>query len=892
MTISILSNPGAAASVPLSSVGSPLGVSDLDAGGNVPASRLGNTFGTRLLWGPDPSLQPVPIAARFDAAAIVGLADGAAVATWNDSGPNGYNAVQATAGKRPTYYSTTAGKTVNGLPAVWFSGPSNQYVATPAFTVALTQPTTIFAVGRFTSLSDNAVSMLFDGIVSTNRNFLYGNTGGQEFFGAATASPIAAGADLNLHLFSLAYNDTASTYQIDAATPGTGSPSTQGLTGLTLGAAYNGGFGMTGLICEVIVFSGLLTVAQTAAVQAYLTAKWFTSTASAPWTKTGDVRGMYGTPYAPLSVYGARPVAGFDNQPAVVAAVTALINQGLTRAPQTAGYSTDAGCGTTSGSSTVTDTHVGALDTNAYVSGPGIPALTVIDTVTAGVSFTMKHAVTGAAVTATATATVTLGVGWPLGKIQVDVGHFDINSPCPNFGPYVTLQGINKESTWFNFKGSGVCCSWVGAGLVSANIAGMLVDGITITGGTAAASGRVDTGVTTSRGSTTVLDANCVSGDLNALVYGPGISVGVTITAVTPGVSFTLSYKAAFDLTSASIQIGGVRNVGMLLNGVCEGTVGPDTAVSLFGRPGSVGLMVQGSGSGASLTWNEKVNIPHLVLYGNTIQCLCYFSSVEYNQWGLVTYATGSTTDTMVVDSCWWNYGSLSIRGNLYVNTGQVSRVLSVYGETVVSGIQLTGIMQGVKLEIDVEYSGSGAFTQTINLGPASVGFQGSTGNAIMGCYGRLKFGYGSESFVPLNVTPLPTKFEFIGTCFGDSVICPPGGYIYPVEVGCSTKRLAQTAINFAGGDYFDLPVLAANLTVAFTNNVAGPARKTIRITQAASGGPWTVTWPSNATPTLASPLVVWTGGAPVQSTAASVADLYALTTMDGLKWYGSRIAG
>lgn len=63
----------------------------------------------------------------------------------------------------------------------------------------------------------------------------------------------------------------------------------------------------------------------------------------------------------------------------------------------------DTGCGTTSGSATVTDLNAAATYVGATVSGSGIPAGAVVLSVTPGVSFVMNT-------TATATATVTLSL--------------------------------------------------------------------------------------------------------------------------------------------------------------------------------------------------------------------------------------------------------------------------------------------------------------------------------------------------------------------------------------------------------------------------------------------------------------------------------------------------
>ncbi len=84
-----------------------------------------------------------------------------------------------------------------------------------------------------------------------------------------------------------------------------------------------------------------------------------------------------------------------------------------------AGGHTDAGCGVTKNSATVTDTHIKAADAGELVSGPGIPANAVITSVSAGVSFVMNVQAT----VTTASATVSVG-----GKVQTKaLGNFDAN---------------------------------------------------------------------------------------------------------------------------------------------------------------------------------------------------------------------------------------------------------------------------------------------------------------------------------------------------------------------------------------------------------------------------------------------------------------------------------
>jgi hypothetical protein len=64
-------------------------------------------------------------------------------------------------------------------------------------------------------------------------------------------------------------------------------------------------------------------------------------------------------------------------------------------------------------------------------------------------------------------------------------------------------------------------------------------------------------------------------------------------------------------------------------------------------------------------------------------------------------------------------------------------------------------------------------------------------------------------------------------------------------------------------GDFFAVTLsqnitLAPNTSGSETGDFGGPQRKTFVITQAASGGPYTVSWPSASHPTTANPAVVW----------------------------------
>ena len=97
----------------------------------------------------------------------------------------------------------------------------------------------------------------------------------------------------------------------------------------------------------------------------------------------------------------------------------------------------DAGCGTTSGSATVTDTHAAATDLpGTYVSGAGIPPLAEIVTVTPGVGYTLSIA-------ATATA----------GSVSLTVGSNPVDAVVGDWSKL--LVGIRRDITLelFNTEG-------------------------------------------------------------------------------------------------------------------------------------------------------------------------------------------------------------------------------------------------------------------------------------------------------------------------------------------------------------------------------------------------------------------------------------------------------
>jgi len=104
-------------------------------------------------------------------------------------------------------------------------------------------------------------------------------------------------------------------------------------------------------------------------------------------------------------------------------------------------------------------------------------------------------------------------------------------------------------------------------------------------------------------------------------------------------------------------------------------------------------------------------------------------------------------------------------------------------------------------------------------------------------------------------------------------------------DFGCThTAPAATSAVEFdlVNGNSFKT-TLTENVTVTLSNPPASGTygQCVIQIVQAASGGPYTVTWPAS---------VIWPSGAtPTMSTGANAKDIYTMVTIDGgSSWFGN----
>lgn len=241
------------------------------------------------LWAPKTSSVPVEpvfasLYAAWDPATLVGLGDAAAVASWADT-KAGLALAQSTAGLRPTLTVPSSGK-----PFVTFA---NKAMAA-TFAAALTQPTTLFAVVRNTSLTTANTSSthrtLFDSKTaskvrlqqsgSSTATALYRTT-----VGSTTRSNTAKLATTDKQILALVLNGTAiGPTGSDLYVNGAGSLSsalvtTESFDGLTVGCNYLqatdstlGAFAQTE-IYDIRLYSGALSTAQLTALTNFMATK-------------------------------------------------------------------------------------------------------------------------------------------------------------------------------------------------------------------------------------------------------------------------------------------------------------------------------------------------------------------------------------------------------------------------------------------------------------------------------------------------------------------------------------------------------------------------------------------------------------------------------------------
>lgn len=188
--------------------------------------------------------------------------NGGTVTTWHDETGNGRDLTQATSGSRPTYTATVAA--FNNHPTIATDGTAD-FMQTASWTGL--SSATIVIIGRLTG--GGTIKNITDGIGSTNRQAIRGDSGGKWSITAGTALASAGNHDTSLHYFRAEYAAT-DTLTIDGTGVISGDAGSQTMTGLTFGSRYDGTTNYAAFEAAFIgVYSGALSTGDKALLLAW-----------------------------------------------------------------------------------------------------------------------------------------------------------------------------------------------------------------------------------------------------------------------------------------------------------------------------------------------------------------------------------------------------------------------------------------------------------------------------------------------------------------------------------------------------------------------------------------------------------------------------------------------
>lgn len=196
--------------------------------------------------------------------------NGSTVSSWNDKSGNGNNVTQGTAGKQPTYVTSTAA--LNNQPSLSFNGANSNWLGKTGASGIGAAPVTIYIVTANDQASGTAFWLDEDG--GSQRSVISYQSGGWDFYSGShlTVPSLNAGAKM----FCYVVNGASSLGYLNSSVAAiTGNPGSAGLDSITLGGA-NGGTGsyQTGNLGEVLIYSGAHSASQVATNFSYFSAKY------------------------------------------------------------------------------------------------------------------------------------------------------------------------------------------------------------------------------------------------------------------------------------------------------------------------------------------------------------------------------------------------------------------------------------------------------------------------------------------------------------------------------------------------------------------------------------------------------------------------------------------
>ena len=207
---------------------------------------------------------------RWTAKTIDGSpADGSPVTNWTDT-EQSVTLNAAIPAREPTYRENYAS---SGYPAIEFDGTSD-YLLNNTNPIHTTNLSTLFFVVRGQVYNTGEAEYLVAG-GSAGRHGVATHTSTRFFMYAGVVAYSAGGQTMVNKLYKARFNETSSDLFADGVQVITGkNVGTQVRKGLVVGGAYDGSLYVEAAFHEVISYDGLLSVAQEAEVETYLTAEW------------------------------------------------------------------------------------------------------------------------------------------------------------------------------------------------------------------------------------------------------------------------------------------------------------------------------------------------------------------------------------------------------------------------------------------------------------------------------------------------------------------------------------------------------------------------------------------------------------------------------------------
>ncbi len=186
------------------------------------------------------------------------------VGAWDDKGSDGVNALQATAGLRPTYVTSQFGS----LPGINFVAASSQYLSAVC---TQAQPVTWFVVVDQDVAADQ--NHYIDGVAGRQTIYAISST----FRAFAGADLTGAATDTSPHVLVAKFNGASSELHVDGGAGVEGNAGANALDVLNIARESSGAVFFDGRIAEILGYSSALSLANINLVGAYLASKWGTT---------------------------------------------------------------------------------------------------------------------------------------------------------------------------------------------------------------------------------------------------------------------------------------------------------------------------------------------------------------------------------------------------------------------------------------------------------------------------------------------------------------------------------------------------------------------------------------------------------------------------------------